>query len=698
MRSSLRSADSPPVGFRVRFPTSHLARRALVTALLVPSLAAPAVAATPGGRPGAAPGVQPAPTLSPAWTLRLDGEVEWQRVAPLGQLLIKTSAGLSAVDPVRGRVLWTHTDLGGLAQDHYEEIAGTTLVAVSDGLARPRVVILDSVDGRIIFDSRAAGVTQVLSRHFLPKSRALLLFGFRHGDPATAMFLVDVDGGSLRWTNNRLLEGQGKVTRALMAFMQAATNQSGIIGEPMEIAPDTFLVASVTDLYAVRTRTGEIAWRAANGRNARSTRFYSSERAPGLVYIGSETAMTMASGGGAGGSREAVYSEYTARRLADGAAVWNKPVRLKGGLNDVIFAEGGLILSPRTTGKGRIVMCDADSGEPRWGKKGKGIEILGGIINHEPTGAGLALTTGYDSTWTDKGTEYYLSLLDVGKGALRFEEPLRLRGRIVSTRLIPSGLLFRTTSEVNILDLGTGRPLLGEGVRSDHSLVTTLSGRHLYAYAGGQGTLHRLDLDSGALTTLSKTPVRLEEDEAPLAIEADGDQITVISSQNVIAWRPDGDLKFHAYHPSPRLPVMMRALLRAQQVRTGMAAAAAGMAGAAFASASTRTEPGSLDRAVTAGAATGYAQAGVQLAHLSGRYGEAARTRFKASAVAPDFVFMMVKQARGGYGLARVSKATGTIEAVIDLGRDKDPVYEVDAVSGLIFYRPGPSAIACYRF
>jgi len=659
----------------------------VVSCLLVqPPVSAAATAAT-----------ESVPALAPAWSLRLDGEVEWQRVAPLGHLLVKTSNGLTAIDPARGRVLWTHADLDGLTQDHYEEIAGTSLISVSDGLARPRVVILDSVDGLIVFDSRAAGVTQVLSRHFLPKGRALLLFGFREGNPATTMFLVDAESGRLRWENSRLAEGAGKVTQALAAFFQAATNQSGIVGEPMEVTPETFLVASVTDIYAVGTRTGSIVWKTANSRDTRSTRFYATPKNPGVVYVGSETVMSMASASSTGGG-ETIHASYSAHRLADGAAVWSRPVRLKGGLNDVIFTGDGLILSPQTSGKGKILLCDDATGESRWGKKGKGIEILGGIINHDWTRAGLVLTTGYDSAWTNKGREYHLSLIDTQSGTPRFEEPLRLRGRIVSTRVIPSGLLYTTTSEVNVLDLRSGLPILGDGVRSDDSLVTVESGRHLYAYAAREGTLHRLDMESGTLTTLSRKPERLEEDESPIAIEMQGGEITVFSSQNVISWQRDGTMRFHAYHPSPRLPVMMRALLRAQQVRMGMAAVAAGAAGAAFASASTRLDPGSAERAVTAAAATGYAQAGEQLTNLSARYGEAARTRFKASASSPDFVFMMVKQDRGQYGLAKVSKATGRIEAVINLGRDKEPIYEVDAVSNLIFYRPAPAIVAGYVF
>jgi len=675
-------------GIGMRSPRLVCVTLALASAAL-PAAAVAAAAPNPA---------QEAPLLRPAWSTRLDGAVEWQRVAPLGQLLVKTGGGLTALDPVNGRVLWTLPGLGQMAQDHYEEIAGTSLVVLSDGLQKPRVVILDSVDGRVLFDSRGAGVSQVLSRHYLPKSKALLLFGFTEGDPATSMFLVDVERGALRWKNNRLLEGQGNFTKKLTAFLQAATNQSGIVGEPVELDADTFVIASNTEIFAVKTQSGEIAWRAPNAHSTRATRFHVTDRAPGIVFVGSETTFSsMGTSMGSGQQQESVFSEYLARRVSDGAAAWEKPVKVHGGLNDVIFAEKGLILSPRTTGKGKILLCDYRTGESLWGRKGKGIDIQGGILNHDWTNAGLVLTTGYDSAWTNKGTEYFLTLVDPASGALRFEEPLRLRGRIETTQVIPAGLLYTTTSEVNILDLKTGKTVLGDGVRSDDSLVSTVHGRSLYAYAGKTGALYRLDLDRAALATISREPARLEEDEAPTDLEVRGDRITVLSSQNLVAWGADGAVLFHAYYASPKLPGLMRALLRAEQVRMAMASAAAGMGAVAFAGTSTKTAPGSIDRVVTATAATGYAQAAEQAAFLSARYGEAARTRFKATTTAPDFVFMMVARSKGT-GLARVDKETGRIETVIDLGHDREPVYEVDAVSNLIFYRPAPDTVTGYRF
>jgi len=678
-------------------PSPRRSHPGQVLMLVTPTLAlcAAVLSVTTTAAPAANP-AQDAPLTRPAWSVRLDGAVEWQRVAPLGQVLVKTGLGLTALDPASGRVLWTLPGLGAMAQDHYEEIAGTSLVVLSDGLQKPRVVIVDSVDGRVLFDSRGAGVNQVLSRHYLPKSRALLLFGFSEGDPATSMFLVDVDRGSLRWKNNQLLAGQGNFTRKLTAFLQAATNQSGIVGEPVELDADTFVIASNTEIFAVKTQSGEIAWRTPNAHSTRATRFHTSPRAPGMVFIGSETTFSSMTAT-TGSQQETVQSEYSARRIADGTAAWEKPVKVHGGLNDVIFADKGLILSPATTGKGKILFCDYKTGESMWGKKGKGIDIQGGILNHDWTTAGLVLTTGYDSAWSNKGTEYFLTLLDPDSGTLRFEEPLKLRGRIETTQVIPAGLLYTTTSEVNILNLKTGTTVLAEGLRSDESLVTTVHGRSLYAYAGKTGTLHRLDLDRATLSTVSKEPARLEEDEAPTEIEMRGDRVTVLSSQNVVSWGADGALLFHAYYASPRLPGLMRALLRAEQVRMAMASAAAGMGSVAFAGTSTQTKPGSVERAVTATAAAGYAQAAEQAASMSARYGEAARTRFKATTTVPDFVFMMVARGKGT-GLARVDKETGRIETVIDLGHDREPVYEVDAVSNLIFYRPAPDTVSGYRF
>jgi hypothetical protein len=636
-------------------------------------------------------GLENLPQIPPVWNLRFQSPVEWQRVGPLGHLLIKTSTALNGVDPVKGKVIWSHGDLGSLAEDHFEEIPGTPLVTLSDGLARPRILILNSVDGRLVFDSKKSGVAQVLSKHILPRNRSLLLMGFRQGKPATTMFMIDVVTGKLLWENDQLLGKAGKFTKFMTALVQAATNMSGIVAEPLEISRGSFLMAAVNDVYRINSRTGSIEWQFQNASGARKTRFFRTKRTPGVVYVGSETSTQSSNG-------EYVYTYYSAHRLSDGKEIWSKPVKLKGWLNDVIFTSKGLIVSPRTMAKGKIKLVDYASGRSLWGKKGKGIEVLGGIVDYDRTKAGIVLTTGYDSAWTDKGPQYFLNILDVDAGSLRFKKPLKVKGRILSTDVLPRGILFVTTSEVNMLDPTTGREIFKSSIRSDESLITATTARHLYAFSTEDGLLYRLDKSAGTLQALSKKRVKLEEDEVPMSLEVTKGQITVVSSQNVVAYTRDGTLRFHAYHPSPRRPALMRALLRAQQIRAGMAAVVSGAASGAFVHAATHQDPGSMDRTITAGIAEGYGTMAQDLASLSSQYGEAARARFKASAVSTDFVFMMVKRARGSYGLAKVSKKTGRIDGIINLGRDKKPSYQVDGVANTIFYRPSSTAVVGYRF
>ena len=49
---------------------------------------------------------------------------------------------------------------------------------------------------------------------------------------------------------------------------------------------------------------------------------------------------------------------------------------------------------------------------------------------------------------------------------------------------------------------------------------------------------------------------------------------------------------------------------------------------------------------------------------------------------------MMVQHEDRRVTLAQISKRDGRILAEIDLGRDKEPVYQVDDISSFVFYNP----------
>jgi hypothetical protein len=393
------------------------------------------------------------PEVPTSWSTSFDSPVVWQRVTPLGDLMVNTQAGLHGIDPKTGSIRWTHRDLGGWVEDRYQAIPDTPLVVIADNdQDDARVVILDSMDGRIVFDSEAAGVARLLSRHVLYRNGSLLIFGFRPGKLVTTMFMFDIATGKHLWTNDKLLGGESKVTRTLTALFQAVSGESGVVAEPFEIDDEAFLIAAGTGINKIATRSGEILWQIpASGDDVR---FTVSARDPDVVFVGAQHTTSME-------YSQQLTSVYEAIRISSGSRVWDEGVSVKGGLNDVIFADQGVILAPAGASKGKVKLVDYDSGRSLWGKNGKGVKLQGGVVDHDFSKHGLVVTTAFDNAWTNKGAEYFLNILDLDSGLPRYKKPVKLRGRIRATDVLSSGILFVTDSEINILDSETagGRPV-----------------------------------------------------------------------------------------------------------------------------------------------------------------------------------------------------------------------------------------------
>ena len=91
--------------------------------------------------------------------------------------------------------------------------------------AGKNVVVLDSTNGKVVFDSQAAGVVRLLDKFVLPESGNLLVFGFREGTPKTTMFCFDVASGKRQWANDELGGKMGKLASTLGALIQASTGE-----------------------------------------------------------------------------------------------------------------------------------------------------------------------------------------------------------------------------------------------------------------------------------------------------------------------------------------------------------------------------------------------------------------------------------------------------------------------------------------
>ncbi len=632
------------------------------------------------------------PRIAPAWTLKLESPVLWQQVASTGNLVISSGAGLYGVDPENGTIIWRQEQLRNLSEDRYEVIPGTPFVILSDESVADRVLILDTMDGRTLFDSTTVGISQVLSSHLLPQNRALLIFGLRPNTFTTSMSLLDIAAGKLRWTNHDILAGSSRLAKFAAALMQAATDSSGIICDPLEIGDDAFLIASQTGIYKIDADTGEFLWKTKYPRyEASGARLFLAPDRADVFFVAAEE---ISSGEATPGM---VNTYYSAHRVADGGAVWRKPVKLKGSSNEAIFLGSGMLIASAPDGGRKIKLVDYATGAGLWGKKGKGLDVAGAVVDHESVDGGLLLVMGHDSAWTNRGVEFFLDIVDVEAGALRFKKALKVKGRLLRTEVVPRGVLYITTSEINFLDPKTGQSLQ-KPVFSDGSLVTAVSGDLVYAYSNDDGALYVADRKKATLARLSKQKVTLADKDLPDMLEVEGDRLVLSSSQNVVSFGLDGTLQFHAHHPAPRQPAILRALYTANAVRAAMASAASGTYSAAFARAASEQEDGTVEQVLASGLADGYSEMTDGFAGLSRDYFQAANARFKASALSEDSVFMMVRTPGKQIVLARVSKQTGKIVEAIDLGRDKEPDYQVDAISNRVYYRTTASEITGYAF
>jgi hypothetical protein len=142
---------------------------------------------------------------------------------------------------------------------------------------------------------------------------------------------------------------------------------------------------------------------------------------------------------------------------------------------------------------------------------------------------------------------------------------------------------------------------------------------------------------------------------------------------------------------------LLRILNRINAVRAGLYGAAASAYGDAFAQAS-RSATDSTARRITGQLATAYTQGGAQLAGYSHQAAALATKRFKASLAVPGSVFMLTRAPDGnGNVLLQLDKESAQPRSRVDLGKEREPVYAVDDVAGMLFLRTASGTLVGYR-
>jgi outer membrane protein assembly factor BamB len=649
--------------------------------------------------------VAPAPSgATAAWTLKVKGDIRWQQVTPAGALLVSTDAALVAVDTEHGQILWEKPELGGLSAESIRMVEGSLLMeATRPGL----LLIFDPMTGAIVFDSRRLNLAQIVTRRVLPQSGTLLVHGNRAGGPSVVA-LYDLVTGEQRWTNEALFEQAEPKKRGFGALMQGLqrTAAEGSALEVLQAGPDMIVVHTLIGLRALDARTGAVRWSAAVqatsrwAQSPRHVRLYPSLNKPDRIYASFDDHLM-------------VYS------LADGQALWAKPASVEGNIRDIVQHPAGIIMLPEAPPEGepthsrRVINGVVQTGlnvaryEDGAMIAAKPLRMHGNVTDTMIAGDTVVLAV-------DAESRTFVNVLDVATATLRLKKDVKIKGQLSYAELTPAGLLYVSrpdatiNAEVNIIDLATGEQKFKDAIESGKPLSAddyeagryylhhTVEGKTLYVFANRDHRLYAVDREAGTFRTLG-TEIKMQGGEDPTDMEIRPAGIVLIAPQNLVLVARDGQVKQQVYYPAPQLPGLVRALYAVNAVRAGLYGAAASAYGDAFAQASQKTSDPN-GRYVTAQLATVYSQSGAQLTGYSRQSAALATKRFKASLTVSGSVFMLTRAPDGnGNVLLEIDKDSGQPRARVDLGKEREPVYAVDDVAGMLFLRTAPGTLVGYR-
>lgn len=630
--------------------------------------------------------------LSPAWTVNT-GPAQWMRITSAGALVVGTGEGLKGVDPATGKVSWTIPELANVTEGGYAEVDRTPFITLVPADSPDDLFIVEPFSGQVVFSSEQAGISRITSKYFLYANNAIILAG-QKADKTAAMACVDMGTGQVRWTKD---DSFSRIT---------ACNSDGA---------DAILLCTFAFIYKLDAASGKEIWKKAPNPEAEkmsagmgnlmalmdknaaninlpnvSGVFVTTQNAPGICILGMQTErrseVTDAQGKK---TMQVSYSTFiNAFRTSDGSYVWEKPLEMPQMMGAIVPLERGLLVGAGNTKS--IDMLDYNSGKGLWGKNGKGINVKGVLAGAVALDQGVLLTSGSE--------DGVVTLVD-DLGVEKWKKPAKLDGVVRSVTKLGGDLLVATAQEVDVVDLATGLSRLAKPLEGGAGLVATHEGT-TYVFNTRDGLLYAVAATGGTAKPLNSAPVEFEGKESPTALEVLPQGLLLSSDQNLALLGTDGSVKYRKYVPAPRESGLVRALKYASAVRAAYYTAAFGYTSAAFGSAAQNiqvNDPGSaFAKDLSTGLSDVYGEASQAAAGATKRFFQEASARFKASSSTNDIQYVMGTADNSGYVLMALHKHDAKEAMTIPLGKDKNPQYEVDAITNTVYLLNG-GEVRCFK-
>jgi len=623
------------------------------------------------------------PSSSPAQTapdreVSPGGAVNWMRTTSAGNLLVCTSEGLKGIDPAKGTVQWTVAALANAPESGFEEVKGTPFVALAPASGADQLLIVEPFEGRVLFNSREAGISNVTSKYFLYEANVIVVVGQQGPEPVMAC--VDMASGKMLWNKS---SDFSKLTACVAA------------------GPDEIILSTLFFAYKLNAHTGEELWKQSpdpkfaamagfmntldrGGANLNTGNdiyavLVATPHAPGIVIMGAQKVNRKESTGTDGKTTVTVTYEsfFNAFRASDGGYAWAEPVKLMQKVGAVIPMNEGLVIGGGDNTNANLM--DYTSGVGRWGKNGRGINVSGGALqNAIPMGNRLLLVSGEK--------DGSAMVVETATGAEVWGRAVKLDGPVQKVLTLPDAIAIGSAEQVDVVDRNTGATLIAGPFKGGSGLMVT-DGGALYLFNTKDGLLRTFS--GGSARVLGSVPLKFEGKEQPRMLELLPKGALVSADQNMALLAADGSIAYQKYFPAPRESGLNRALLHASAVRAAYYTAAFGYTSAAFGSVSSSIQvqdtQSAVAKDVTGQLSAIYGDASKMGLSATKSFLAQASARFTATTSTQAVQYILSEVASKEFVLMAIVKVDGSVANTIMLGRNKTPQYAVDGATNSVY-------------
>lgn len=621
--------------------------------------------------------------------------IGWQKVTPLGQIVASTSKGLIGIRPQTGEEAWIAAEVQNAPESSYEAISNSPFISVSSDNGG-NFCIIDPENGKVVFNAKAVGLEQVSDKFFLYSSSKILVIGTSGGGKNTEMIMVDMNTGGKLWSKSGSFTFVTGVKDAgndevllVSAFFAAKINAATgaeLWKQPIDpaIAKMSGMMAKLEGFVANNVTKEELM-----------TQLITTPDFPGsFIFAGQSKKVSIKSDANGNKTTTVTYSAmFMAFDIATGKHKWPAVVNMTYPLGISYPCAAGLLIS--SANSGNLNMLSYTDGSTLLGKKGNGVNLKGSAAGAVKLNDGRILLV------SNNGDNSSLAALDTKTRELTFDKAAKIDGLVSYTELLPNGVLVGTNEEVNYLNTTTGEWYLEDGIPGGAGCITG-DDKTVYVFNTKAGQLMRMDISGTSFTVVNQTPVMFKGKEKANGTEVLANGILIKSEQNLALIGLDGNVIYNKYFEAPGVSTLRKALLIASAVRAAYYSAAFATYSAAFGSAAQQIQvkdPASkATRNLAAGLSQGFGDISMQAAGYASSFIKQASARFKATTETPVYNIVMSQGEKNTASLLQVSKANGEVLANIPLGKDKNPIYDVDMIDGKLYYMKDADTMECYQF